>query len=65
MLLYVSLEILVWSLPALNVIMIRVQRHAKINKHRTLLDGVDVGPFIWRVCGLGLNRSVHEGMNDV
>ena len=27
--------------------------------------GVDIGLPIWRVCGRGLNRSVHEGMNDI
>ena len=43
---------------------IRVQRHANLSKQATLLDGVDVGPLKWRVCGCGLNRLVHEGMND-
>ena len=33
-------------------------------KQITLLDGVDVGPSKWGVCGRGLNRSVHEAMND-
>ena len=42
----------------------RVQRHANVSKQTTLLDGADVGPFKWRVCGRGLNRSVLEGMND-
>ena len=42
-----------------------VQRHANVSKQTTLLDSVDVGLSKWRVCGLGLNRSVHEGMNDV
>ena len=32
--------------------------------NQTLLDGVDVGPLKWRVCGCGLNLSVHEGMKD-
>ena len=44
---------------------IRVQRHAKISKQATLLDGLDVSPLKWRVCGCGLNRSVHEGMNHI
>ena len=44
---------------------IRVQRHANLSKQATLLDGVDVGPFKWRVCWRGLNRFVHEGMNDI
>ena len=44
---------------------IRVRRHANISKQTTLLDGVDVGPSRWRISLRGLNRSVHEGMNDV
>ena len=44
---------------------IRVQRHANVSKQATLLDGLDVSPLKWRVCGCGLNRSVHEGMNDI
>ena len=30
-----------------------------------LLDGVDVGPPKWRVCGRGLNLSIHEGMKNI
>ena len=44
---------------------IRVQRHANANKQATLLDGLDVSQLIWHVCGCGLNRFVHEGMNDI
>ena len=44
---------------------IRVQRHANLSKQATLLDGVDVGPLKWRVCGCGLNLLIHEGMNDI
>ena len=44
---------------------VRVQLQANVSKQTTLLDGVDVGPFKWHVCGRGLNGSVHEGMNDV
>ena len=44
---------------------IRIQRHANVSKQTTLLDGVDVGPSKWRVCGHGFNRSIHEGMNNV
>ena len=44
---------------------IRVQRHANISKQATLLDGLDISPLKWRVCGCGLNRFVHEGMNHV
>ena len=44
---------------------IRVQRHANVSKQTTLLDGLDVSPLEWRVCGCGLNRFVHEGMNHI
>ena len=41
------------------------QRHTNVSKQATLLDGVDVGPPKWPVCGLGLNRSVHECMKEI
>ena len=44
---------------------IHVQRHANVSKQATLLDGLDVSPPKWCVCGCGLNRFVHEGMNDI
>ena len=44
---------------------IRVQRHANVSKQATLLDGLDVSPFKWRVSGCGLNRFVHESMNHI
>ena len=44
---------------------IRIQRHANISKQATLLDGLDVSRLKWRVCGCGLNRFVHEGMNNI
>ena len=44
---------------------IRVQRHAKVIKQAMLLDGLGVSPLNWRVCGCGLNRFVHEGMNHI
>ena len=44
---------------------IRVQRHANVSKQATLLDGLDVSPLKWRVCGCGLNRFVHKGMNHI
>ena len=44
---------------------IRVQRHANVSKQATLLDGLDSGPFKWRVCGCGFNRFVYEGMNHI
>ena len=44
---------------------IRVQRHANVSKQATLLDGLDVSPLKRRVCGCGLNRFVHEGINDI
>ena len=50
---------------ALNIMAIRLQRHANISKQATLLDGVDVDPLNWHVCGCGLNRFVHEGIYDI
>ena len=44
---------------------IRIQRHANVSKQATLLDGLDVSPLKWRVCGCGLNRFVYEGMNRI
>ena len=44
---------------------ILVQPHTNISKQATLLDGVDIGPLKWQVCGSGLNRFVHEGMNHI
>ena len=43
----------------------RDQRHAIVSKQTMLLDGVDIGPPKWCVWGRGLNRSLHEGMNDI
>ena len=42
-----------------------VQRHTHISKQTTLLDGTDIGLSKLRICGRGLNRSVHEGINNV
>ena len=42
-----------------------VQRQTNISKQATLLDGLDVSPLKWRVCGCGLNRFVYEGMNHI
>ena len=44
---------------------LRVQRNANASKKAPLLDGLDVSQLKWRVCGCGLNRFVHEGMNDI
>ena len=44
---------------------ILVQRHANNCKQATLLDGLDVSTLKWRVCGCGLNRFVHGGMNHI
>ena len=44
---------------------IRVQRHENVSKQTTLLDGLDVSLLKCRVCGCGLNRFVHEGMNHI
>ena len=49
----------------LNVKAIRVQRHTNVCKQATLLDGLDVSPLKWRVCGCVLNRFVHEAMNQI
>ena len=43
---------------------IRVQCHANISKQIMLLVGVNIGPPKWRLCGHGLNRSLHECMKD-
>ena len=50
---------------ALNVMVIRVQRHANVSKQATLLDGLEVSSLKWRVFGCGLNLFVHEGMNQI
>ena len=44
---------------------IRVQPQANVSKQATFLDGVDVDPLKWCVCGCGLNQFVHEGMNGI
>ena len=44
---------------------IRVQRHANGSKRATLLVELYVSPLKWCACGCGLNRFVHEGMNDI
>ena len=44
---------------------IRVQRHSNVSKQATLLDGLDTSLLKWRVCECGLNRFVHESMNDI
>ena len=43
---------------------ISAQHHANISK-QTVLDGIDVGLPKWGISGCDLNRSVHEGMNDM
>ena len=44
---------------------IRVQRHANVSKQATFFDVLGVSPLKWSVCGCGLNRFVHEGMNHI
>ena len=44
---------------------IRVQSHLNVSKQATLLDGLDVSQFKLPACGCGLNRFVHEGLNDI
>ena len=53
------------QISALNVMAIRVKRHANVSKQATLLDGFDVSPLKWRACGCGLNRFVHGGLNHI
>ena len=36
-----------------------------VSKQATLFDGLYVSPLKWHVCGRGLNRFVHEGMNHI
>ena len=43
----------------------RVQRHTNVSEQTTLLNGVDVGPPKWHICGLGLKHSVHKGMEAI
>ena len=52
-------------LPAFNVMTMCTRRQTNACKQTTLLDGVDVGPLKQRVCWRGLNRYVHEAMNDI
>ena len=44
---------------------LRIQRHANFSKQATLMDGLDTSPLQYGVCGCGLNRFVHEGMNHI
>ena len=44
---------------------IHVQRHTNVSKQATLLDGLDISPLKWCLCGFCLNRFVHEGMNHI
>ena len=44
---------------------IHVQRHANVSKQAMLLDELDVSPLKLHVCGCGLNRFIHEGMNHI
>ena len=37
----------------------------KTSVKQMLLDGVDFGSPLWRVCGCGLNQSVQEAMKDI
>ena len=44
---------------------IHARRQTNASKQTTVLDGDDVGPPKKRVCWRGLNRSVHEAMNNI
>ena len=52
-------------ISALNNMAIHVQRHAKVSKQTTILNGVDIGQPKWRICGRSLNRFVNEDMKDI
>ena len=52
-------------IPEFNVMAIRAQGQTNVSKQTRLFDGVDVGPPKQRVCWRGLNRSVHEAMNNI
>ena len=44
---------------------IRDRCKTNVSKQTKFLDGIDVGPPKQRVCWRGLNRSVHEAMNNI
>ena len=44
---------------------IHVQRHTNVSKQAMLLYALNVSLLKWRVCGFGLNRFVHNGMNNI
>ena len=52
-------------IPAFNVMRIHPRRQTNVSKQTRLLDGVEVGPPKQRMCWRGLNRSVHEAMNNI
>ena len=39
---------------------IRVQHQANVSIQAMLLDGLDVSPLKWRICGCGINSFAHE-----
>ena len=53
------------QISALNVMAIRVRRHANVSKQTTFLDGVDVGLPKLYLFGCGFKHSVHEGVKDI
>ena len=57
-----------WEQPKCQIFSFNVTTiHAQhqINKQKTLLDGVGIGQLKQRVCWPGLNRSLHEAMNNI
>ena len=59
-----------WEQPqrqifAFNVMTIHTQRQINVSKQTTLLDGVGIGQPKQGVCWPGLNRSIHEAMNNI
>ena len=53
------------QIPGFNVMIICARHQTNISKQTTLLEGFDVGPPKQLVCWRGLNRSVHEAMNNI
>ena len=55
-----------WSIhDSMNIPKIEFITYKYVSKQATLLDGLDLSPLKWRVCGCGFNWFVHEGSNDI
>ena len=53
------------QVPAFNAMTIHARRQTNVSKQTTLLDGIHVGSPEQRQCWRGLNRYVHEAMNNI